>query len=62
MVTELARIKGDGVNLREAVAAYEEEVFARGRKAVLESLEDADALMKTHDVAQSRIAKQGFSR
>ncbi|KAK4449771.1 hypothetical protein QBC34DRAFT_350306 [Podospora aff. communis PSN243] len=65
MITEFTKIRDNGVSLQDALKHYEEEVFVRGRKAALESLEDADALMKAQsasDVQKARHNKQGWEK
>jgi hypothetical protein len=44
------------VSVQEALKAYEEEAFGRGKTAALESLEDADAQMKARTASEVKIA------
>ena len=41
---------------------YEAEMFVRGKKAALESLDDASAVMTKQDLGKSRLAKQGLAK
>lgn len=59
---ELMKVKDGSSSISEALAAYEAEVFARGKTAVLESLEDSKAIMTTLDFGASRQAQKGLSK
>ncbi|KAK3356505.1 putative monooxygenase [Lasiosphaeria hispida] len=62
IINQLLRVKTGEVSVRDAVVLYEEEACPRGQKAVLESLEDYDDLLKVNDAYNSRQASQGFAK
>ena len=62
LVAQLLRIREEGIDVQEALRTYETEVFARGKKAALKSLGDANAVMKIRDMSKSRQAKQGLGQ
>jgi hypothetical protein len=56
------RVKEEGASLQDALGKYEAEVFVRGKKAALDSLDDANAVMTTRDLSKSRQANQGLAK
>ncbi|KAK5663839.1 hypothetical protein OQA88_42 [Cercophora sp. LCS_1] len=62
LVAQLLKIKKDGISVQEALVDYEKEVVARGYKAAMDSLDDADAVMTNRDLKESRQAKQGLAQ
>ncbi|KAK4447343.1 hypothetical protein QBC34DRAFT_132183 [Podospora aff. communis PSN243] len=62
IVAQISRMKEEGASIGEALGNYETDVFARGKKAALESLEDANAVMATRDFGNSRQATQGLAK
>ncbi|KAK0648396.1 hypothetical protein B0T16DRAFT_115082 [Cercophora newfieldiana] len=62
LVAQMLKVKEEGATLGEALGNYEADVFVRGRKAALESLEDANAVMTTQNFSESRQAKQGLAK
>ncbi|KAK3353976.1 putative monooxygenase [Lasiosphaeria hispida] len=62
LITELVKVKEEGVTLQSAIKVYEDDIFVRGRKAVLESVEDAGAMMKEPDMKKSRFVARGLSK
>ncbi|KAK4197019.1 hypothetical protein QBC40DRAFT_233194 [Triangularia verruculosa] len=57
-------IKSSKLHLKDAIGRYEQDVFERGRKAALGSLEDAKDFMSTEgfETGMGRTAKEGFKR
>jgi hypothetical protein len=62
IVAQFLRVKNEGASVQEALAAYEAEVFVRGKRAALESLDDASAVMTTQNLSDSRLATQGLAK
>ncbi|KAK0732187.1 oxygenase-like protein [Lasiosphaeris hirsuta] len=62
LINELVKVKEEGITLQAAIKAYEDDIFVRGRKAALESVEDAGAVMKEPDMKKSRFVAQGLSK
>jgi hypothetical protein len=56
LVAQFSKVNG-GMPLREALKTYEEEVFERGPKAVLGSLEDAKSYMTAGKGGKMRHAE-----
>lgn len=59
---QITKVKDGFCSIQEALAAYEAEVFVRGKTAVLESLEDSRAIMTTQNFEGSRQAKKGLAK
>lgn len=55
-------MKEEGITTQEALGIYEAEALVRGRKAALDSLDDASAVMTTQDFTKSRRANQGLAK
>ncbi|KAK0702299.1 hypothetical protein B0H67DRAFT_558599 [Lasiosphaeris hirsuta] len=62
VINQLLRVKKKETSVQDALRLYEQEVYPRGQKAVLESLEDYDALLKVNHAIDSRQASQGFAK
>jgi len=62
IVAQLLKVKHEGASVQEALGDYEAEMFVRGKKAALESLDDASAVMTKQDLGKSRLAKQGLAK
>jgi len=53
----------DGVcTLQETLAAYEAEVFVRGKKVALESVEDSKSVLTQQDFSKGRHAEKGLGK
>lgn len=62
LVAQLIKVKTEGISVQDALVDYEKEVVARGYKAAMDSLDDADAVMTSRDLSQSRQARQGLAQ
>lgn len=62
LVAQLVGVKEGCASVEDALGNYEAEVFVRGKKAALESLDDANAVMTTRDLSKSRQANQGLAK
>ncbi|KAK3389565.1 putative monooxygenase [Podospora didyma] len=61
LISQLVEAKEMRKTFQEALNAYEADVFVRGRKAVLESVEDTETITKAKTMEKSRPANQGFA-
>ena len=61
-MAQLIKVKEGVSSIQAALETYEAEVFARGKKAALESIEDANAVMASQDFSKSRQAQKGFAK
>ncbi|KAK0723491.1 hypothetical protein B0T26DRAFT_750755 [Lasiosphaeria miniovina] len=61
LVSEFLRVKENGSTVIEALQTYKADVFVRGPKAVRESLEDTEAIMKVRNLEKSRQAQKGMA-
>ncbi|KAF5349663.1 hypothetical protein D9756_008963 [Leucocoprinus leucothites] len=61
LVAQLVRVK-EGMPLQEALKTYEDEIFERGPRAVLTSLEDLDNLPKFEDPGSIRHQSHGLAK
>lgn len=59
LVTQFQRVK-QGTPLPEALRSYEQELFERGRDAVVGSLEDCKANTQVGESRKTRLATKRF--
>lgn len=62
LMTQILMVKEGNLTVQEALAIYEAEVFPRGNKAALESIEDSNAIMTSQDFSKSRQAQKGLAK
>lgn len=61
LIAEFKLVKLGEQSPANALDAYHDDVFVRGPRAALESLEDADAISKIHDLTDSRVNRNGLA-
>ncbi|KAK3688802.1 hypothetical protein B0T22DRAFT_535894 [Podospora appendiculata] len=62
IITQFIKIKDKGLTVEDALRVYEDDVFVRGRKAALASVEDTKALTQVRDMQSTPQARSGFTK
>ncbi|KAK3323219.1 hypothetical protein B0T19DRAFT_485643 [Cercophora scortea] len=62
ILTRFMKIKEEGITVQDALRVYEDDVFVRGRKAALSSVEDTRALTQVRDMQSTPQARSGFTK
>lgn len=60
-VEAMKKVK-DGIDMQDAISAYDEEILERGKKEIAVSLAQADASHKVREFLKSPLAKVGIKR
>lgn len=61
LMTEFRLVASGEQSPQDALRHYHDDVFVRGRRAALESLEDTDGISRIVDLADTRAGRTGLA-